>query len=77
MYWIVLASTGTLYEQLLYCIAGLTTTCNMRRKSAAVATLAALLVMALGQQAGAPSSGSYSSYALTGSFTKGEGLLST
>ena len=35
-----------------------------------------MLGMALGQQAGGPSSGSYSSYVLNGTFTKGEWPLS-
>ena len=53
----------------------------MRRRPAdpaVVAALAALLGMALSQQAGgAPSSGSYSSYALNATFTKGECPLCT
>ena len=47
----------------------------MRRRPAApamVAALAAMLGMAYGQQAGAPSSGGYSSYALNATFAKGK-----
>lgn len=68
-----------MFEQLVALRCRLEKLCSMRRRPAApaaMAAVAALLGMALGQQAGAPSSGSYSSYALNATFTKGECPLS-